>query len=140
MQARSAVIEPSQPTYAPLRVLSRAATLCLTIASGWLAFRLTRRKIAGGLAASLLLATAFIGRYGISARADPVALLLAFAGFLTFYSFRDSRRALIISAVLLLLSFFYKQQFLGASGAIFFYLFLDKRFRQAVAFVVTAIA
>ena len=70
----------------------------------------------------------------------PVALLLAFAGFLTFYNFRDSRRALIISAVLVLLSFYYKQQFLGAPGAIFVYLVLDKRFRQAFEFLFTVIA
>ncbi len=136
----AAVIDPNQPAYAPLRMLSLAATLGLAVASGWLAFTLTRRKLAGVLAVFLLFATAFIGRYGISARADMVALLLAFAGFLTFYNFRDSRCALIISAVLVLLSFYYKQQFLGAPGAIFVYLVLDKRFRQAFEFLFTVIA
>src|SRR6266705_2263629 len=94
----AAVIDPNRPDYAPLRMLSLAATLGLAVASGWLAFTLARRKLAG---------------------------VLAFAGFLTFYNFRDSRRALIISAVLVLLSFYYKQQFLGAPGAIFVYLVLD---------------
>ena len=134
------VINPNHPSYAPLRMLSLAATLGLAVASGWLAFRLTRRRIAGVLAVSLLFATAFVGRYGISARADMVALLLAFAGFLIFYNFRDSRRALIFSAALLSLSFFYKQQFLGAPGAIFAYLVIDKRYRQGLEFLCAIIA
>jgi hypothetical protein len=136
----AAVISPNQPAYAPLRILSLAATLGLAAASGLLAFTLTRRKIAGVLAAFLLFATAFIGRYGISARADMVALLLAFAGFLVFYRFRNSKWALILSTLLVLLSFFYKQQFLGAPGAILTYLVLDKRYRQALEFVLTVIA
>jgi hypothetical protein len=136
----AAVIDPNQPAYAPLRVLSLAATLGLAIASGLLAVGLTRKKVAGVLAAFLLLATAFIGRFGISARADMVALLLAFAGFLVFYRFRDSRRAMVLSAVLMLLSFFYKQQFLGAPISIVVFLVLDKRFRQAFEFLFTVIA
>jgi hypothetical protein len=136
----AAVINPNQPAYAPLRILSLAATLGLAAASGLLAFTLTRREIAGVLAACLLFATAFIGRYGISARADTVGLLLAFTGFLVFYRFRDSRRELIFSALLVLLSFFYKQQFLGAPVAILTYLVLDKRYRQAFDFLFTLIA
>ena len=136
----AAVIDPNQPAYMPLRVLSLAATLGLAIASGWLAFRLARRKIAGVLAVFVFFGSAFIGRYGISARADMVALLLAFAGFVIFYRFRDNRRALILSAVLALLSFFYKQQFLGAPGAVFVYLVLEKRFRQAFEFLFTVVA
>jgi hypothetical protein len=136
----AAVINPNQPAYAPLRILSLAATLGLAAASGWLAFTLARKKIAGALAAFLLFAAAFIGRYGVSGRADMVGLLLAFTGFLVFYRFRNSRRALILSALLVLLSFFYKQQFLGAPGAILTYLILDKRYRQAFEFVLTMIA
>src|SRR5713101_5317694 len=64
------VINPNQPAYAPLRVLSLLATVGLAIASALLAFRLTRRKIAGAMAVFLLCGSAFIGRYGISARAD----------------------------------------------------------------------
>ena len=131
----AAVVNPNQPAYAPLRILSLAATLGLAAASSLIAFTLTRRKIAGALAALLLFATAFIGRYGISARADMLGLLLAFTGFLVFYRFRDSRRALIVSALLVLLSFFYKQQFLGAPGAILAYLVLDKRYRWAFEFL-----
>jgi len=41
---------------------------------------------------------------------------------------------------LVLLSFFYKQQFLGAPGAIFVYLALEKRFRQAFEFLCIMIA
>ena len=134
------VINPGQPAYAPLRVLSLLATFGMAIAAGWLALKLTPSKSAGLLSALLLLGSAFSGRYGISARADMVALLLAFIGFLVFYSFRDSRRALIISAALMLLSFFYKQQFIGAPMAVFVYLVLDKRFGRAFEFLFTMIA
>jgi hypothetical protein len=136
----AATINQNQPAYGPLRIISFVATLSLAAACGLLTFTLTRRKIAGVLAAWLLFATAFIGRYGISARADMVGLLLAFTGFLVFYRCRDSKRALILSALLVLLSFFYKQQFLGAPGAILTYLVLDKRYRQAFDFLFTLIA
>lgn len=135
----AAVVDPKKPAYAPLRVLSLMATVGLAVASAFLAFRLARSKIACLLSALLLLGTAFIGRYGISARADMVALLLTFAGFLVFYSFRDSRRALILSAALMLTGFFYKQQFVGAPIAVFLYLIIDKRFRQALDFVTTMV-
>jgi hypothetical protein len=136
----AAIIDPNHPAYAPLRLLSLAATLGVTVASAVFAFKLAGSKSAGILAALMLLSMAFIARYGISARADMVALLLAFAGFLIFYSFRESRRALILSAVLMLLSLFYKQQFVGAPIAVFLYLVLDKRFRQAWEFATTMAA
>jgi hypothetical protein len=131
----AAVVNPEKPAYLPLRLLSLAATLGLTAVVAIFVFKLTRQKIAGGLAALLLLSTTFIGRYGVSARADMVALFLAFSGFVVFYSNRESRRALIFSAGLLLLSFFYKQQFVGAPVAVFLYLIAARRFRHALEFV-----
>src|SRR5262249_11260733 len=128
------VINPDQPAYLPLRLLSLTATLALAALSAGFVFRLTNSKMGGGLAALMLFGTAYVGRYGVSARADMVALFLAFAGFLIFYTHRESRRALLLAASLMLLSFFYKQQFIGAPIAVFTYLILRKRYRRAMEF------
>lgn len=130
----AAVVNPDKPAYLPLRLLSLIAALGLIVASYVFVTRLTGKPLAGCLAALLLLGGIFIGRYGVSARADMVALLLSFVGFLVFYRYRNSKRALVVSAVLILLSFFYKQQFVGAPAAIFLYLMISKHFRQAAAF------
>jgi hypothetical protein len=131
----AALIDPDKPAYLPLRLLSLAATLGLAAVVAVFVFKLTRQKLGGAMAALLLLSTAFVGRYGVSARADMVALLLAFSGFVVFYSNRESRRALIFSVGLLLLSFFYKQQFVGAPVAVFLSLIAARRFRYALEFV-----
>lgn len=132
----SAVINPQVPSYLPLRLLSLAATLGLIAAAGLFVYKLTGKIIAVAVVAALLTSTIFIARYGISARADMVALLLAFSGFLLFYCFRNSRSALLVSAALMLLSFYYKQQFVGAPSAVFAYLVVARRFRAALEFVV----
>jgi len=130
----SAVIDGNRPAYLPLRLLSLAATLALAGASGILAFKLTNKKMAGALAALLFLGSAYTGRYGVSARADMVALFLSFTGFVIFHTYRDSRRALLISGLFMALSFFYKQQFIGAPIAVFLYLIIERRFRRAGEF------
>jgi hypothetical protein len=130
----SAVIDGNRPAYLPLRLLSLAATLALAGASGILAFKLTNKKMAAALAALFFLGSAYTGRYGVSARADMVALFLSFTGFVIFHAYRDSRRALLISGLFMVLSFFYKQQFIGAPIAVFLYLITDRRFRRAGEF------
>ncbi len=129
------IVNPDQPSYAPLRLLSLAATIGLAIAAAIFAFKSSHNKLAALLAPLILFANAFIGRYGISARADMVALLLAFLGFLIAYSFRDSGRVLLLSAPFMLTSLFYKQQFVAAPLAVFAYLLISKRFRQCFEFV-----
>ena len=127
----AAIVNPNHPAYLPLRLLSLIGTLSLAAMSSFFVFRLTRNPLGAALAPVLLFASVFIARYGISARADMVALMFAFAGFLVFYCHRDSRPALMISAALMLLSFFYKQQFIGAPSAVFLYLVIARRFRVA---------
>lgn len=131
----AAVVNPNRPTYLPLRLLSLLATFTLAAVAAIFVFRLTGQRTAGGLAAVLLLSTVFISRYGVSARADMVALLLAFAGFVVFYLKRESFWALLVAAALMLVSFFYKQQFIGAPAAVFLYLVSTKQFRRAAEFV-----
>jgi MFS family permease len=130
----SAVINPTRPAYLPLRLLSFFSTISLVTLGGIFAFKLAGRKLAPVLAVLLLLSSAYLARYGISARADMVALFLAFSGFLVFYCYRDSRRALIIAAMLMLLSFFYKQQFVGAPIAVITYLILTRQFQRVFLF------
>jgi hypothetical protein len=132
--AGAALINPNHPSYLPLRLLSLVATLGLLVASALFVFKLTKNKMAAVLAPLLLLSTAYIGRYGISARADMLALLLAFTGFLVFFNNRKSRRALALAAGFMLLSFFYKQQFIGAPLSVFCYLLIIRRFRRALEF------
>ena len=136
----AAVINPDTPAYLPLRLLSLLAAVGLAAACFVFVRGLTGKFSAGFMAALLLLGSAFVGRYGVSARADMVALLLSFVGFLIFYTYRDGRRALVISALLILLSFFYKQQFVGAPAGILLYLIFAKRFRQAITFASTLAA
>lgn len=132
--AGAAVINPDRPAYLPLRLLSFTATLALAILSALFVFRLTKSKVGSTLAFLLFLGSAYVGRYGVSARADMVALLMAFGGFFIFYNNRQSRGAVIGAAGLMLLSFFYKQQFIGAAVSVFIYLILSRRFRQALEF------
>jgi hypothetical protein len=131
----AAVINPDRPAYLPLRLLSFTASLALAALSALFVFRLTKSKLGGALGFLLLLGSAYVGRYGVSARADMVALLLAFSGFFIFFANRQSRRAMFAAASLMLISLFYKQQFIGAPIAVFIYLILNRRFRQAVEFV-----
>ena len=133
----AAVVDPTKPAYLPLRLLSLFATLALAAVAAYFVFKLTRSRLGGALAAVLLLSTVFIGRYGISVRADMVALLLSFSGFVVFYRNRESRRAMLGAAALMLLSFFYKQQFIGAPVAIVSYLLITKRIRRAFEFALT---
>jgi len=99
-----------------------------------LVFRLTKSKIGAALAPLLVLSAAYVGRYGISARADMVALLLSTTGFFVFYTNRESRRSQAIAAGLMLLSFFYKQQFIGAPVAVLLYFLISRRLRDAATF------
>ncbi len=131
------VVNPDQPSYLPLRLLSLAATLGLATGSAVFVFKLTRSKAGAALAVLIFFASAYVGRYGVSARADMVALLLSFAGFLIFYSRRESGLARWLAALFMLLSFFYKQQFIGAPIAVFSYLIFARRFRHALQFAGT---
>ena len=130
----SAVISPDQPAYLPLRLLSLFATLGLLALAAIFAFKLTGAKLASVLAVLLLLSTAYIGRYGVSARADMMSLFLAFSGFLLFYCYSHSNRALAAAALLLTLALFYKQQFVGAPVSIFIFLAVTRQLRKLVLF------
>jgi hypothetical protein len=132
------LVDPRAPSYFPLRLLSVLATLACAAASGLLGFLLTRRLLALTLAPLLFLACAIVTYYGCSLRPDSLGLFLSFAGLLTAFHLREGR-ALLLAAPLMLLAFFYKQQFIAAPLAVLLYLLLGKRHRLAFMFA-TAMA
>ena len=126
-------IDPDQPAYLPLRVLSLVATLGSAAAAGLMAFRLAGNWLAASLAPLLFLSYGLVIRNGASSRSDMVALCLVFAGFMVAHRFRESR-ALLWAAPFMLVGFYYKQQFVAGPLAILIFLLLEKRFRLAAEF------
>lgn len=129
----SRLINPAQPAYLPVRLLSLAGLAGCVLGCALLAFWLSRKALAAVLAALLFLSYRFVTLYGASDRCDVVALLLCFAGFLVAYRLRNSGR-LLWSVPLILAGLFYKQQFVAAPLAILLYLAISKRFRLALEF------
>lgn len=127
------LVDPRAPAYFPLRLLSTLGTLGCALACGVLAYWLARSYFAAALAPLLFLSFGFVTRHGASARCDIVALCLVFAGFLVAFRFRNSRR-LLLATPLLLVGFYYKQQFVAAPLAILIFLLLEKRYRLAAEF------
>lgn len=129
----SRLIDPEQPAYFPLRLVSLLSVLGCAAVAAWLAFRISGCKLAAACAPLCFLSYAFVSVYGIAARADGVALFLSFGGVIAAYRFRETP-TLLLSVPLFLLSLFYKQQFVAAPLAVFFFLLLEKRYRLAAAF------
>ena len=129
----SRLIDPDQPAYLPLRVLSLLGTLGCAAGCALLAFWISRSYFSAVLAPLIFLSYGLVTAYGISARADLVAMLLFFTGFLIAYRFRQSR-ALLAGTPFIVLGVYYKQQFVAGALAVFLYLILEKRYRLAVEF------
>lgn len=129
----SRLLDPDRPAYLPLRLLSMLATLGCAGCGALLAYWLARSLLAALLAPLIFLAYGFVTAHGLSARSDLVALLLSLAGFLIAYRFQD-RPLFFVSVPLMLLGFFYKQQFVAGSVAILLFLLWEKRFRRAAEF------
>ena len=135
----SRLLNPERPAYLPLRVLSVLGTAGCVLAGVLLAFWLTNSYWAATLAASLILASGYVARYGISVRSDSLALAVAFSGFLVAYRFKESRR-ILFAVPLLALGLFYKQQFVAAPLAVWLFLLVEKRFRTAAEFATLMVA
>jgi len=129
----SRLIDPDKPAYLPLRLLAALGTLGCSVAAGWLAFRISGRRLAAALAPLIFLSYGFVSFYGTSARADSWALFLTFCGVLVAHQFRGHSK-MLFAAPFFLLSLFYKQQFVAAPLAIFLFLILERRYRLAAAF------
>lgn len=129
----SHLIDPAEPSYRPLRVLSAFAILGCACACALMAFWLTRSYFAACLSPLIFFSYGIVTYHGVSALSDNVALFLFFAGFLVAYRFRNSS-ALLMSVPLIAAGFYYKQQFVAGPVAIFIYLLLEKRYLRAVQF------
>ena len=129
----SRLIDPGEPAYLPLRVLSLFGTLGCAAGCALLAFWISRSYFAALLAPLIFLSYGLVTAYGISARPDMVAMLLFFAGFLFAYRFRQSR-VMLAAIPFIVVGVYYKQQFVAGPLAIFLFLMLEKRYRLAAEF------
>lgn len=128
------LISPEKPSYVPLRVLSMFAILGCAACCGLLAFGLTARSLAAWLSSFVFVSYGMVTGHGLLALSDSVALLLAFSGFLVAYRFRNSR-AISFAAPLMVLSFYYKPQYVAGPLAVVLFLLLEKKYRRAIEFV-----
>ncbi|MBI4165530.1 MAG: hypothetical protein HY508_07335 [Acidobacteria bacterium] len=129
----SQLIDPAQPAYLPLRALSLAGTMAAALLAALMAYGLARSRPAAALAALLFLSYGFVIRHGASARSDMVALAIVFAGFAVAHRFRAGR-AILWGVPLMVVGFYYKQQFVAGPVAVFIYLLVERRFRLAAQF------
>ena len=134
----SRLVNPQEPAYLPLRLVSLLGTLGCAAGCSLLALWLSRSYFAATLAPLLFLSYRIVTFHGISARCDVVALSLSFWGFLIAYRSRNSR-TLLLAVPLILLGFFYKQQFVAEPLAILLFLLLERRYRLAAEFAASAV-
>jgi hypothetical protein len=129
----SRLVNPEEPAYPALRVLSMLAMVGCAGGAALLAFWVSRSCFAAVLAPLIFLSYGFVTTHGVSVRADMMALFLFFSGFLIAYRFRNSR-AVLAATPLMVLGVYYKQQFVAGPLAVFLFLILEKRYRRAATF------
>jgi hypothetical protein len=129
----SHLIDPAQPSYRPLRLLSALAILGCACGCALLAFWLTRSYWAVSLSPLIFFSYGIVTYHGISALSDNVALFLFFAGFLIAYKFRHSS-GILLCVPFIAAGFYYKQQFVAGPVAVLSYLLLEKRYFRAAQF------
>jgi len=128
------LVNPEAPSYFPLRMVSLVGTLGCGAGCAVLAFWLAGSALSAILAALVFLSYGFVSLYGLSVRCDLVGVCLMFWGFLVAYRFRHSG-ALLAAVPLMLLGFFYKQQFVAGPLAVLIFLLLERRTWLATRFV-----
>ena len=129
----SRIVSTNQTTYFPLRLLGLLATIGLAGACALLAYWLTGSLTASAFALLLFFSWRIVSFYGLTARCDMGAILLSYTGFLLAFRFRDNIR-IVWAGPVMLVAFFYKQQFVAAPLAVLAFLLLEKRYRHAAQF------
>ena len=124
------LIDPSNLSYFPLRLLSVLGILACASCCGLLAFWLTQSYLAAFLSPLMFLSYGMVTGHAIQALSDGVALFLSFAGFLVAYRLRAGR-AILLATPLMILGFYYKPQYVAGPLAVFALLILEKRYREA---------
>ena len=130
----SRLINPKQPSFFPLRLLSAFAILGCAAACGLLAFWVTQKLLTAFLSPLMFLSYGIVTFHGVSALSDSVALLLFFSGFLVAYKFRN-RSTILFAAPLMCLGFYYKPQYIAGPLAVMVFLLLEKRYRVLAQFL-----
>lgn len=130
----SRLINPKEPSFFPLRLLSAFAILGCAACCGLLAFWVTKNWLAVFLSPLIFLSYGVVTFHGVSALSDSLALLLFFSGFLVAYKFRNSS-ILLFAAPLMCLGFYYKPQYIAGPLAAMVFLFLEKRYRLLLQFL-----
>jgi hypothetical protein len=129
----SRLVDPQEPAFLLPRLASMLGTLGCAVGGAVLAFWLSRSYFAAVLAPLLFLSYRIVTFHGLSARSDAVGLFLSFWGFLIAYRLQNSRR-LLWAVPLILLGFYYKQQFVAVPLSVLLTLLLEKRYRLAAEF------
>jgi hypothetical protein len=129
----SRVINPSSPSYIPIRLLSALAILGCAVGCGLLAFWLTGSRFAAWLSPLVFLSYGVVTYHGVSMLSDNVAIFLFFSGFLVAYRFRKSS-GILLAVPLMTFGFYYKQQFIAGPLAVFAYLLIERRYARAAQF------
>jgi hypothetical protein len=127
------LIDPSNLSYFPLRLLSVLGIFGCAFCCGLLAFWLTQSYLAAFLSPLVFLSYGMVTGHAIQALSDGVALFLSFAGFLVAYRLRAGR-AILLAAPLMVLGFYYKPQYVAGPLALFALLLLEERYREAAKF------
>jgi len=129
----SRLVNPRHPSYLPLRLLSMLGVLGCAAGCGLLAFWLSHSRAAALLSPIVFLSYGMVTGHGITALSDSIALFLFFTGFLVAFRFRKSK-AILYAVPFMVLGFYYKPQYIAGPIAVFMFLVLEKRYRQAVQF------
>jgi hypothetical protein len=127
------LIDIDAPSYFPLRLVSVLGIVGCAMGCGLLSFWLSDSYLAALLSPFVFLSYGMVTTHGIQALSDGVALSLAFSGFLAAYRLQGSR-GVLLAVPLMILSFYYKPQYVAGFVAIFFYLLWSKRYRLAIEF------
>jgi len=130
----SRLVNPDNPSYSPLRILSALAILGCAACCGLLAFWLSRSYAAAFLGPLVFLSYGMTTDTGISALPDAVALVLFLCGFLVAYRFRNSK-AILLAVPVMCLGFYYKPQYVAGPLAVFLFLVLKRRYARAAQFL-----
>lgn len=128
------LVDPANPSYVPLRIVSALAILGCAACCGLLAFRFTGSLFAAWLSPLLFLSYGMATAHGIQGLSDGMSLFLYFWGFLVAYRFRNSR-GILLAVPIMILGFYYKPQYVAGLLAVPTFLFLDKRRRLALEFI-----
>jgi hypothetical protein len=127
------LIDPARPSYVPLRLLSALAMLGCAACCALLAFWLTGSQLAVWLSPLAFFGYGMVTGHGILALSDGVAVFLAVLGFLVAYRLRVNSK-ILLAAPIMILSFFYKPQYIAGPAAVLLFFVLEKRYKLVAEF------